>query len=61
MYRIMIVDDDENNRAVAADALESDEYKISMAVDGRDCLRQVAEDPVDLILLDVMMPGVDGS
>ena len=60
MPRVLIVDDDENNRAVATDALEGDEYELVEAVDGRDCLQQVETDSFDLILLDVMMPGIDG-
>ena len=60
MPKVLIVDDDENNRMVAADALECDEYELTEAIDGHDCLRQVAEQSFDLILLDVMMPGIDG-
>lgn len=60
MPKLLIVDDDENNRIVATDALECDDYELAQAVDGHDCLLQVAEQSFDLILLDVMMPGIDG-
>lgn len=60
MLKVLIVDDDENNRAVAYDALEDEGYELSEAVDGRDALSQIERILPDLILLDVMMPEIDG-
>jgi PleD family two-component response regulator len=37
-----------------------DEYKLSVALDGDTALRSVEKSPPDLVLLDIMMPGVDG-
>jgi signal transduction histidine kinase len=60
MPKVLVVDDDTNCREVLKDALDGEGYSISEAVDGRDALRAVAEDPPDLILLDVTMDGMDG-
>lgn len=60
MSKILIVDDDENNRLVLSDTLAGDGYVLSEAVNGEDALKSVATDPPDLILLDVVMPVKDG-
>ena len=57
--RILIVDDVKMNIDTLVGALQ-DEYKLSVAVDGDTALRTVAKNPPDLILLDIMMPGIDG-
>ena len=41
------------------DALR-DEYKLSVALDGETALEAIAKSPPDLVLLDIMMPGIDG-
>jgi len=56
---ILVVDDTETNIDVLVEALGS-EYEISVAMDGATALELVADTPPDLILLDVMMPGMDG-
>jgi sigma-B regulation protein RsbU (phosphoserine phosphatase) len=59
-YTVLVVDDSGANRAFLASILEEDGYRIVQAVDGEACLTvAVAERPV-LILLDVVMPGIDG-
>ena len=58
--RILIVDDEPFNREVLEQELELLDYETLTAVDGRDALRRLSEDAVDLILLDIMMPEVDG-
>jgi len=60
MIKVLIVDDDENNRDVMFDALESNDYELFLAEDGHDALRKVDADLPDVILLDIMMPGLDG-
>lgn len=60
MPNILIVDDDENGRLAMMDALEGEGFNISEATDGREALRAVAERPPDVILLDIMMPNMDG-
>jgi putative two-component system response regulator len=56
---ILIVDDTEANIDILVDALSSD-YEISVAMDGQSALDDVKENIPDLILLDIMMPGMDG-
>jgi len=58
--RILIVDDNANNIAILFDALQNLGYELRVARDGLSALEKVACEPPDLILLDVMMPGIDG-
>jgi DNA-binding response OmpR family regulator len=58
--RILVVDDDAANRELLARRLEHEGYTVQMAAHGEDALARLAMDPVDLILLDVMMPGLSG-
>jgi two-component system, cell cycle sensor histidine kinase and response regulator CckA len=59
-HKILIVDDVLENIKVLVHALARD-YKLSVATNGEDALRIAASDkPPDLILLDIMMPGMDG-
>ena len=58
--RILVVDDDEGNRDVLARRLSREGYAVTVAADGRAALDALASAPVDLVLLDVMMPGMDG-
>jgi DNA-binding response OmpR family regulator len=57
---ILIVDDRDNNRGVLRDALGSEPYRLLEAVDGRQALDIADKEQPDLILLDVLMPGLDG-
>ncbi len=57
---ILVVDDAEDNRAILRDRLESQGYRVSSANDGEEALLAVRGDPPDLILLDIMMPKLDG-
>lgn len=57
---ILIVDDNPTNLGVLADYLETYDFEIITAVDGEDALETASEALPDLILLDVMMPGIDG-
>lgn len=56
---ILLVDDTETNIDVLLDIL-SDFYEVSVALDGESALEIALEDQPDIILLDVMMPGMDG-
>jgi CheY-like chemotaxis protein len=58
--RILIVDDDENNREVLRRRLVREGHATVDAVNGIDALEKVAADRFDLVLLDVMMPEMDG-
>ncbi|HEY9853903.1 MAG TPA: AAA family ATPase [Leptolyngbyaceae cyanobacterium] len=57
---ILVVDDDENIRALLRQQLEPEGYKIREAKDGVDALNQVKQEKPDLIILDVMMPQISG-
>ncbi len=57
--RILIVDDVKANVDVLVEALRG-EYKLSVALDGENALRNAEKNPPDLVLLDIMMPGIDG-
>jgi sigma-B regulation protein RsbU (phosphoserine phosphatase) len=57
--RILIADDAEANVDVLVNALR-DEYKLSVAIDGETALRSIEKSPPDLVLLDIVMPGIDG-
>ena len=59
--RILVVDDNEQNRMVAEGHLVSAGYAVTLASSGEEALQRFAEGTPDLVLLDVMMPpGIDG-
>jgi adenylate cyclase len=58
--RILIVDDEPFNRDVLVQELELLEHEAVTAIHGRDALDRLAGESVDLILLDIMMPEMDG-
>lgn len=58
--RILIVDDNEANRDILHARLAAHGYALVEAADGHQALEAVRRHPPDLILLDVMMPGMDG-
>ena len=58
--RVLIVDDKPDNLQVLAKTLESENLKIFMAQGGQQALDQISQVRPDLILLDVMMPEMDG-
>ncbi|MGE3727943.1 MAG: response regulator, partial [Candidatus Sericytochromatia bacterium] len=57
---ILIVDDVPANIQLVASLLADQDYELSFATSGQDALAQVQETAFDLILLDFMMPGMDG-
>jgi len=58
--RILAVDDTKDNLILVQTILESEGYEIDLVSDGKSALQYVEQSPPDLILLDVMMPGMDG-
>jgi two-component system, chemotaxis family, chemotaxis protein CheY len=58
--RLLVVEDDEDIRSVMSEALESEGYEVARACDGGDALRCARQRRPDLILLDLMMPRMDG-
>lgn len=57
---ILIVDDNPNNLEVLAHILTDVGYQVSVALDGETAMEQVEYHQPELILLDIMMPGIDG-
>lgn len=57
---VLIVDDTPANIDILWNMLEGEEYRVSVAKNGEAALKTVARSCPDLILLDVMMPGLDG-
>ena len=57
--RVLVVDDVESNIDILVEML-GDDYRVSVAMDGKAALEDVARVLPDLILLDIMMPGMDG-
>ena len=60
MRRVLVVDDEPHIRAVLRGYLEADGFAVSEAADGPEAVRRLRQDAPDLVLLDVMMPGIDG-
>ena len=61
MKRILIVDDEEDIREVVEFCLEEwTDWQIDTARSGEECLEKAIAHPPDAIILDVMMPGLDG-
>jgi two-component system response regulator MtrA len=58
--RILVVDDDENVRRLVAAYLEREGYQMLQAADGEAGLREFEQHAPDLVILDIMLPGIDG-
>jgi CheY-like chemotaxis protein len=57
---ILVVDDEDAVRSVIAEALRLDGFKVREAKSGQEALEQVILDPPDLLVVDVLMPEMDG-
>ena len=60
MPKILVIDDDPSVRSLVADSLEIEGYEVHTAEDGFSGLRAIEAHKPDCVLLDVMMPGLDG-
>jgi CheY-like chemotaxis protein len=60
MATVLVVDDEAAIRNSLRDALELDGHHVLVAGDGREALDNVAREPADLVILDLMMPVMDG-
>ena len=60
MKRILIIEDDKDIAAIERDYLAAFSYEVEIAADGTEGLRMGLENRFDLILLDLMLPGMDG-
>ncbi len=58
--KVLIADDNERIHSLITDSLSSDQFDIIHAYDGKETLRLVEEQLPDLIILDIMMPLIDG-
>src|SRR5687768_9472633 len=58
--RVLVVDDDARLGASLRRALAYEGYSVDVAVDGSDALVEARDRPPDLVVLDVMLPGLDG-
>ena len=57
---ILLVDDEESIQKLLTYPLEREGYRVIQARDGEEALRRFAELPIDLVVLDVMLPKLDG-
>ncbi len=60
MPRILLAEDDDSLRAFLSRALERAGYQVRACPDGEEALIALADGPYDLLLTDIVMPGVDG-
>ncbi len=60
MPYVLVVDDDDSVRTLVCDVLECEGYEVGTAVDGFAALRSIEATRPDCVVLDVMMPGLDG-
>ena len=58
--RVLVVDDDENIRRLEKRVLERSGYQVQQAADGREAIERIEADRYAAIVLDLMMPHVDG-
>lgn len=57
---ILVIDDNQENLRVVSNYLKEKGYKIALALDGESAFKILEENKIDLILLDIMMPEMDG-
>lgn len=60
MFRILVVDDDKNTRLLLKAVLESEKYIVVCAKDGVEAMKALESEHIDLVVLDIMMPNMDG-
>ncbi len=60
MAKIMIVDDEPEIVFLVRKLLEKENYEVSAASTGEECLERLKNDAPDLVLMDIMMPGMGG-
>jgi DNA-binding response OmpR family regulator len=60
MSRILIVEDDERIRSSMRLALEDEGYTVEDVASGEEAASRFAEEPAELVLIDLMLPGIDG-
>ena len=58
--RILVADDEQDTRNAVKDILQSRGYDVITASNGKDCLKKLKKEKVNLLVLDIMMPVLDG-
>ena len=58
--KILVVDDDDDSRTLLSHLLKREGYEVITAIDGQDAVEKLPDDSIDVLLLDVMMPRMDG-
>ena len=58
--KVLVVDDNQDVRDLVVHILDADGFHVFSAVDGENALAILNSNPIDLVLLDVMMPGISG-
>lgn len=57
---ILIIEDDKFLRELIARKLTNEDFEVSEAVDGEEGIKKIKEEKPDLVLLDLILPGIDG-
>ena len=60
MFHILVVDDDKNTRRYISAVLEAENYTVTAASDGEEAMKVMDREYIDLVVLDIMMPKMDG-
>lgn len=60
MSKVLVVEDDKFLRELIVSKLAKEGYDVSVAVDGEEGVQKIKEEKPDLILLDLILPGIDG-
>ena len=60
MATILVIDDEDSIRHLLKDVLEKDKHRVLEARDGREGLNLYQNNQIDLVLMDILMPGTDG-
>ena len=60
MFNILVVDDDKNTRLLMKAVLEAENFTVITAENGEEALSVMEHSHVDLVVLDIMMPKMDG-
>ena len=60
MFQILVVDDDKNTRMLLKAVLQAENYTVFTAENGEDALGMMDKEHIDLVVLDIMMPKMDG-
>ena len=60
MFNILVVEDDENLRKLMTAVLRRNRYNVLQAGDGKEALDIIESNHVDMMVCDIMLPGMDG-